>query len=171
MSRPTLIASTSDAPWLPGGSTAEVWAGTEVEVPDTCIIVRLLLTRADADGRRFFCLPTYRGLDLPTMSLGTGPEQMSVADALSLLSERVLGRAELELICLGYVRNVVPARDADYVYPTPWAHVPVFTLPPAVETLPVVTGSWLTLDAARPDLSGRHWWPIVEHHLAASRSG
>ena len=142
-----------------------MWAGTGAPVPDPCIIVRLLLTRPAAQGRQFFSVPTPRGLDLPTEPLGRQPGGTSVADGLSALTSRTLGRADLELACVGFVRNVVPVPDADYPHPTPWAHVPVFE--PASTVEPVIEGSWLTLDAARHDLATRHWWPIVERHLAA----
>lgn len=141
--RLNLVTSTPSAPWLPAGSTAEVWAGASVEVPDPCIIVRLLLSRTTTDGRRFFCVPTYRGLDLPTMPLTLDQEDVGVTEGLSRLSERMLGRDDVGLTCVGYVRNVVPAPNADYAYPTPWAHVPVFV--PAVEVDPIVEGSWLSL--------------------------
>jgi hypothetical protein len=64
------------------------------------------------------------------------------------------------------VRNVVPVPDADYPHPTPWAHVPVVVVDGAPE--PAVDGEWVDLASARDQLSTRHWWPIVEHHLGAA---
>ncbi|GAA1478640.1 hypothetical protein GCM10009623_30860 [Nocardioides aestuarii] len=161
-----LVTSTPAAPWLSDGSTAEVWAGTAVEVPDPCIIVSLLLPRTTSEGHRFFCVPTARGLDLPTKPLGPGPGRVSVDEGLAQLVVQTLGHADVDLACVGYVRNVVPVPDATYPHPTPWAHVPVFE--PTVEVDPVVTGSWVSLDDARPELRARHWRPIVEHRLEAS---
>jgi hypothetical protein len=162
-----LIASTPFASWLPSGSTAEVWAGADCAVPEPCIIVRLLLLRRDAPGKsQFFCLSADRGPDLPALFLGVGSSRLPATEGLARLAEKMLGRQKAAQRCIGYVRNVVPHADATYPYPTPWAHVPVFTVGEAVE--PVVKGQWVTLESARPELSVRHWWPIVEHHLAAS---
>ncbi|GIG55657.1 hypothetical protein Lfu02_00290 [Longispora fulva] len=159
-----LIALVPDAPWLPAGSTAEVWAGTRCGVPEPCVIVRLLLARVSSPGTvEFFCVPTHRGLDLPTLFLGSGPDRMAVPDGLAQLATATLGRADVETGCVGYVRNVVPRPDTAYPHPTPWAHVPVFAVIDDAD--PVVEGSWITLDAARPSLNARHWWTVVEHHL------
>lgn len=106
-----------------------------------------------------------RGPDLPTLFLGSGSGRLPAAEGLARLAERMLGRQEAAERCIGYIRNVVPHADADYPHPTPWAHVPVFTVGEGVE--PVVEGTWVTLDSARPELSVRHWWPIVEYHLTA----
>lgn len=165
MRRPDLVASTPSASWLPDGSTARVWAGADLAVPHPCIIIRLLLTRRVAEDGEFFCVPTSRGLDLPTLPLAMDGKADSVAEGLARLAQQVLGQAAAVLECVGYVRNVVPRPDADYPYPTPWAHVPVFT--PSDEHDPIVEGSWLAIDSARQDLSVRHWWPIVEHHLGS----
>lgn len=159
-----LVATTPDASWLPPGSTAEVWAGRDCDVPDPCIIVRLLLTRGPGPAAsEFFCVPTHRGLDLPTLPVGQDTSRLSAGQAIEALAETVLGAMRVRLRCVGYVRNVVPAPDADYPHPTPWAHVPVFAAKADLE--PVVEGSWVTLDAARADLSVRHWWAIVEQHM------
>lgn len=158
------IVRIENAPWLPTGSAAEVWVGTDCATPESSIIVRLSLTARDAQGSRtFFCLPIAKGLDLPTLFLGRASERMSVAAGLSELQQTILGTTGHELRCVGYVRNVVPSPDASYPHPTPYAHVPVFLAPEG--TVPVVEGTWVTVDAARMDLTGRHWWPIVEHTL------
>ena len=68
---------------------------------------------------------------------------------------------------VGFVRNVVPAPDSVYAYPTPWAHVPVLAVDGAAD--PVVDGEWIDLERARDALGTRHWWPVVEHRLTAPR--
>lgn len=166
MSDERLISSTPTAPWLPNGSTAEAWAGSDCAVPDPCIIVRLLLVRqAAADGAEFFCIRTFRGLDLPSLPLATGSTVMSTTEGIASLANSTLGRSDVEHRCVGYIRNVVPDADADYPYPTPRAHVPVFVPTEAAE--PACEGSWLSLDEAHSELAVRHWWPIVEHHIKA----
>ena len=160
-----LITSTPCAPWLPDGSTAEAWAGSDCTVPDPSIIVRLLLVRQMAGATEFFCVPTDRGLDLPTLRLGSGAALMTAGQGLALLASRTCDRADAPHHCVGYIRNVVPNPDSAYPHPTPWAHVPVFVPTEAVN--PVCDGTWLNPDSARDGLSVRHWWPIVEHHLNA----
>lgn len=165
MSRARRIVSTENAPWLPPGSCAEVWAGDDCRAPEPSIIVRLLLTSADADARRtFFCVLTPKGPDLPTLFLGRGPERMSLDAGLAELQRRTLGREGLQLRCVGYVRNVVPSPDASYPHPTPHAHVPVFVAPEG--TTPAVEGRWVAQEHARGELDSRHWWPIVAEHLS-----
>ncbi|QMU96574.1 hypothetical protein FVO59_04630 [Microbacterium esteraromaticum] len=164
MSDERLIATVPAAPWLPHGSHAEAWAGHECLVPDPCIIVRLLLVRHTTRGVEFFCVPTPRGLDLPSLPLSAGSAGVSTTEGVSSLASKTLGRADIEHRCVGYIRNVVPEGDADYPHPKPWAHVPVFV--PTKGTEPVCEGSWVSLDDARPELQGRHWLPIVEHHLS-----
>jgi hypothetical protein len=162
-----LIAEIPFAPWLPPGSTAEVWAGADCAVPEPCIIVRLLLSRRGDSGKaEFFCSPTHRGLDIPALPLGSDPDRLTAAGGLYLLAGQVLGRSEAAYPCIGYVRNVVPYPDAGYPHPAPLAHIPVFVADKRAG--PVADGTWVTLDAARPDLHVRHWWPIVEHRLTAA---
>lgn len=166
MSDAHLIATTPSAPWLPPGSTAEVWAGADCQVPAPCIIVRLLLVRDAGYGvASFFCRLTQRGLDLPTSDLGRNPNRWPLSEGLKRLAEETVGEVALAARCVGYVRNVVPRPDAAYPHPIPWAHVPVFVATQSAE--PIVEGQWATLQAARADLSVRHWWPIVEHHLTS----
>ncbi|GAB4003655.1 hypothetical protein [Nocardioides ultimimeridianus] len=158
-----LIGSVPDAPWLPTGSTAEAWAGADCAVPDAVIIVRLLLSRQGAAGPELFTVRTERGPDLPTERLAAG-EPVSWEEALADLARRTHGAGGVEHRCIGYIRNVVPAPDAAYPHPVPWAHVPVFEPSGPVE--PVCDGTWVGLAASRPDLAVRHWWPVVERHLA-----
>lgn len=159
-----LIATTAEAPWLPAGSSAEVWAGEDCALAEPAIIVRLLLTeRGPCRRPKFFCVPTGKGLDLPTRFLGSGRERVPLSEGLTTLIHDVLGNTEIATRCAGYVRNVVPTPTDDYPHPTPWAHVPVFLAVDAAE--PVVDGEWIMLDRARTELASRHWWPIVEHHL------
>ena len=153
---------------MPDGSTAEAWAGRDCAVPDPCIIVRLLLTRGVVGGDQFFCVPTYRGLDLPSLALVSDSTSMTTAEGLAALADVTYGRRDLEHVCVGYIRNVVPRADPSYSHPTPWAHVPVFVS--AMPAAPTCDGTWVTLESARSDLSVRHWWPIVEHYLGSSGS-
>lgn len=163
-----LIATTPEAPWLPTGSSAEVWAGEDCAAAEPVIIVRLLLTQSSASGAaEFFCVPTARGLDLPTRFLGVAPEREGPSDGLAALVREVLGLNEVATRCVGYVRNVVPEPDGNYPHPAPWAHVPVFEAV-AADVQPVVAGEWVELDQGRTELPARHWWPIVEHHLTTS---
>lgn len=158
------ISSVPAAPWLPSGSTAEVWAGRDCAIPEPCIIVRLLLVRHGADGVEFFSVPTHRGLDLPSLTLATGSTVMTAAKGVTVLASKTHGSADTRHLRVGYIRNVVPNPDSSYPHPTPWAHVPVFEPVEAVE--PSCDGAWMTLDSARSVLSTRHWWPVVEHRLA-----
>lgn len=159
-----LVATTPEAPWLPPGSSAEVWAGEDCAPAEPVIIVRLLLSKRGPSGHpEFFCVPTGRGLDLPTRFLGAGDDRALPSEGLALLAHDVLGRSEISTRCVGYVRNVVPTPTDGYPHPTPWAHVPVFVT--AEATRPVVDGEWITLDRARAGLTTRHWWRIVERHL------
>ncbi|MQW75298.1 hypothetical protein GHK92_05375 [Nocardioides sp. dk4132] len=130
--------------------------------------MRLLLVRHTAGGAEFFCVPTSRGLDLPSLALARGTTSLTAAEGLALLATTTHGRADIEHLCVGYVRNVVPHPDPSYPHPTPWAHVPVFE--PAGTVEPTCDGTWVSLDTARSELSVRHWWPIVEHRLDPSAS-
>lgn len=70
-------------------------------------------------------------------------------------------RTEVEAtLAISCCRRLDPGPRA----PTPWAHVPVFATQNAAEL--VVNGEWITLDRGRRYLRSRHWWPIVENHLA-----
>lgn len=91
---------------------------------------------------------------------------MTAGDGLAVLTRDTCGSSDVTVRCVGYVRNVVPTPDADYPHPVPWAHVPVFV--PTEQVKPVIDGSWLSLESARPELSIRHWWPIVQHTLNPS---
>lgn len=122
MSRERLITSVPSAPWLPAGSTAEAWAGDPCTVPDPCIIVRLLLVRRAVDGAEFFCVPTFKGLDLPSLALTSGSTRMTTADGLASLASATYDSADVRHGCVGYIRNVVPKPDSSYPHPTPWAH-------------------------------------------------
>lgn len=157
-----MITATVDAPWLPAGSTAEVWSSSGTS-PEPAVIVRLFLT--DGHGpRRFFCVGTDRGLDLPTLFLGHGERGVDgwnpLGDGIARLTRTIVG-ASVATRCVGYVRNVVPRPDDAYLYPTPYAHVPVVT--PVVPVEPVVVGTWVSVPDGSEALSVRHWWPIVEH--------
>jgi hypothetical protein len=146
-----LVHSEPSAAWLPPGSTAEVWAGDDIEVPDPTVIVRLLLQRDTGCHRELFCVETPRGPDLPTRRLGyeEGLPQ--------LLSEHLGGTPPTR--CIGFVRNVVPNPGRDYAFPAPWAHVPVFT--PRDPALTPGPGWWIGPDEAPALLAKRHWWLIA----------
>jgi hypothetical protein len=111
----------------------------------------------------FFCLPTSKGPNLPTTRLWDGPSTIDVREGVRRLQQEVLGRDGLATVCVGFVRNVVPNPDVGYVYPSPWAHVPVMLLDQPAD--PIVTGEWFRVPRGRRLLSDRHWWRIVEHHL------
>lgn len=134
-------------------------------MPDPCIIVRLLLVRQVGGAPEFFCIPTARGLDLPTLYLASGSTVTSSIAGLARLAKQIHGRTDVEHRCVGYVRNVVPDPDPTYPHPGPWAHVPVFRPVETVE--PICDGTWLSPSSALSELTERHWWPIVEHHLSA----
>lgn len=157
-----LLTETPSAPWLPAGSAAQVWVGSDCLNFEPAVIVRLLLIRTSL-APQFFVMPSEKGLDLPTRFLGSADRRASAQDGLADLMSDVVGDADQTTRCVGYVRNVVPAADDDYPHPAPLAHVPVFRM--EVEPDPVVDGSWVTVDTARKSLGERHWWPIVEHAL------
>ncbi|NYE94008.1 hypothetical protein FHU41_000229 [Psychromicrobium silvestre] len=108
--------------------------------------------------------PAAKGLDLPTRFLWTEPIFTPLSVGLSDLKQEVFGQQQIPHRCVGFVRNVVPQADASYRYPTPWAHVPVYLMTEPLE--PIVAGHWLSVEKAREELSERHWWRIVEHHLS-----
>ncbi|SNY42314.1 hypothetical protein [Paractinoplanes atraurantiacus] len=119
---PRLIRSVPAAAWLPPGSTAEVWAGDDLEVPPPAVIVRLAIFRA----RELYCVRTPRGFDLPTLFL----DGLSPMEGVSRLTRQHLPTApggDVPTRCIGYVRNIVPEPDESYRLPAPLAHVPVFT--------------------------------------------
>jgi hypothetical protein len=164
-----LLVTTSGAAWRPAGGDAEVWVGDDVPLPEPTIIVRLLLARSpDGVPARFFCVPSGKGLDLPTRYLEPGPERADPSLGVARLVAEVLGAAsDIPIRCIGFVRNVVRVPDATYPHPVPWAHVPVLTVDDDPE--PVVAGEWVDLASARAGLGAGHWWPIVEHHLGPGR--
>lgn len=162
-----LIGTTLEAPWLPPGGSAEVWAGDDCALPQPAIIVRLLVTRRQASGQNmFFCVPGAKGLDLPTRFLAIDHERAHPAAGLMPLLHDVLGSVDVATRCVGYVRNVVPEPDDAYPHPAPWAHVPVFLAEDGM--IPVVDGDWITVEGGRDVLRARHWWPIVESHLTTT---
>lgn len=158
------ISSLADAPWLPAGSSAEAWVGSSCLVADPVIVVRLLITReTQAGDLEFFCALTPRGINIPTQYLWTDHREESFEAGRARLLDDVVGRHDFETPCIGYIRNVVPIPDQSYVYPVPWAHVPVLLL--AHIAAPQIDGEWHTLATGRPAMSRQHWWPIVEHFL------
>jgi hypothetical protein len=157
---PRLIRSVPDPGWLPAGSTAEVWVGAELEVPEPAVIVRLLVQREVPAGRELFCVETAKGADLPTVFLGTDDGWRPALAGVADLAARYLGRSA-PTRCVGFVRNVVPTPDETYRLPAPTAHVPVFA-PTDPSLVPSAgAGTWIGGTAAPSLLSGRHWWPIA----------
>ncbi|MBL7257662.1 hypothetical protein [Paractinoplanes lichenicola] len=154
MDFPRLVRTVPGASWLPAGSTAEVWAGDDLDIPRPTVIVRLLLTRAPGE---IFCVPTAKGLDIPTTCLTVAHEWQA---GLASLCRVHLGE-EVATRCVGYVRNIVPEPDDAYRLPVPVANVLVFTpraeTPPPDETL----GTWVGRAEAPGLLGERHWWPIA----------
>lgn len=154
--RPTLVATTPDAPWLPPGGRAEVLADPGGVPPRPTGLVRLLVRREG----HVFCVPrTGSGADdLPTRAVpdlgdGVATVRSLAADVLGADALGPDGTAGLRLA--GYVRNVVPAGVGDYPWPVPLAHFAVWT----ASGEPRVPGTWLPLDG--PALRERHWWPLA----------
>jgi hypothetical protein len=150
-----VVQALPGAPWLPPGSRADVIASRQEDPPANTVVVRLALLRAPdllvlgrPDG----------GLDLPTRPV----EAHTPAAALRLLVDDLMGSPiGLSPTLLGYVRNTVPSPDADYPWPVPKACFAVYTasLPPAGDA---DHGVWRPLHVADPELSQRHWWPLME---------
>jgi hypothetical protein len=166
---PRLIRSTPNASWLPAGSTAEVWVGADLDVPEPAVIVRLLLRRATPAGQELFCVRTPKGFDIPTVFLGGvggwRPASAGVAD----LTSQYLAE-ELPTRCIGFVRNVVPHPDETYRLPTPVGHVPVFTPRHPSPAPASEAGTWIGAADAPSLLAERHWWPIAGEVLGTQRT-
>ena len=158
-----LVAQVPEAPWLPPGSTAQVWVGRDCVGYEPTIIVRLLVTRSSDEGEQFFTTRSTKGDDLPTLFLGSAGQRLSPDAGLLALLEGTIGRRDATTRCIGFVRNVVASPDESYAHPTPHAHVPVFLV--TNDATPTADGSWFTLDTARPTMQERHWWPVIEHYL------
>ncbi|GAB2570469.1 hypothetical protein Aab01nite_06000 [Paractinoplanes abujensis] len=154
MDFPRLVRTVPGAPWLPAGSTAEVWAGEDLDIPRPAVIVRLLLTRAPGE---IFCVPTPRGPDLPTTVLGTVHRWQAGVAGLC----RVHLGSEVATRCVGYVRNIVPEPDETYRLPVPDANVLVFTPRTEPPEPDGTLGAWVGRDEAPALLGQRHWWPIA----------
>lgn len=153
------------APWLPSGSSAEVWVGNNFPATEPAIVTRLLhIRRTPGHEPEFFCVPTTRGPNLPTRYLWNGSDSESLSVGTSRLIWEIFEQTNVAARCIGFIRNVVHTPNSSYTYPVPWAHVPVFLV--ANTAHPIVDGEWFGADRARIELSDRHWWPIVEHYLA-----
>jgi len=155
-----LIRSVPDAAWLPAGGTAEIWAGADIKVPEPAVIVRLLVQRTTQAGAELFCVPTAKGLDIPTVFLGSGDGWRPWPAGVAELTSRFLAQ-DVSTRCVGFVRNIVPIPDDTYRLPPPVAHVPVFT---PVDPLLAPTegdGTWIGPADAPSLLAERHWWPIA----------
>lgn len=153
------------APWLPPGSSAETWVGNTFPPAEPAVITRLLVIRQRQGHQpEFFCVPTMKGPNLPTRYLGDESVREPLVEGTSRLISEIFEQTDVATHCIGFIRNVVPAPDPSYVYPAPWANVPVFLV--AGTAPPIVDGEWFNADRAGTELADRHWWPIVEHYLA-----
>ncbi|GAA1650526.1 hypothetical protein [Actinoplanes couchii] len=152
-----LIRSVPGAPWLPEESTAEVWSGADIEVPEPAVIVRLLVQRQAGTGRELFCIRTPKGLDIPTVFLGTEDGWRPASEGIAELTSQFLTDGTATR-CVGFVRNIVPAPDETYRLPAPLAHVPVFTPRDATAVPPEDAGTWI---GDPSPLAERHWFPIA----------
>ena len=150
-----VLVSHPDAPWLPKGGRADVvLAGGRAVAPTPTCLVRLVATR---DGRVLVApRPDGRGLDLPTLHVGT----MGVQERVRALLLEALGDVH-PVALLGYVHNVVPEATGDYPWPAPDAYFSVWhsRLPTDAD----VGGVWLDAVDAEAHLGDRHWWPLAAH--------
>jgi hypothetical protein len=154
-----VVEAVPGAPWLPPGSRADVIASRQAEAPANTVVVRLALLRGPdllvverSDG----------GWDLPSLAVG---DQSPVAALAALVEDLVgataaLSPSALSPTLLGYVRNTVPSPDVDYPWPVPKACFAVYTDRVAPADLAGV-GTWVSLDRVEPELSQRHWWPLM----------
>ncbi|WP_157606228.1 MULTISPECIES: DUF4031 domain-containing protein [unclassified Phycicoccus] len=151
-----VVRAVPDAPWLPPGSRADVIASRQDDAPANTVVVRLVLLRGPdllvverPDG----------GADLPSRRVGDG----SVPEAVGELVRELLGSpAALAPHLVGYVRNTVPTPDDGYPWPTPKACFAVFA-DRILESDDASVGTWRGWSDATAELSGRHWWPLVDH--------
>jgi hypothetical protein len=151
-----VVRAVPDAPWLPPGSRADVIASRQDDAPANTVVVRLALLRG-AD-----LLVVERpdgGADLPSRRVGHG----AVPETVGGLVEELMGSpTALAPRLLGYVRNTVPTPDDGYPWPTPKACFAVFA-DRLFESDDVAIGTWRRLSDVTAQLSGRHWWPLVDH--------
>lgn len=154
-----VIASTTDAPWLPSGSRADVIVSRQDNPPANTVVVRLALRRQGA--LLVLDRPGSGGSDLPSAPVGG----LSPLEALDRLHAVVTGEPlPPSTRLLGYVRNTVPAPDAAYPWPAPQAAFVVWTDEPAPSVSPLA-GRWLEPDRLERELGQRHWWPLFGHPL------
>jgi hypothetical protein len=155
-----LIKSVPEASWLPPGSTAEVWAGADIEVPEPVVIVRLLARRRTGAGWEVFCIRTPTGFDIPTVFLGSEDGWRPAAEGIAeLTSQYLVGGTSTR--CVGFVRNIVSVPDETYRLPVPFAHVPVFAPRDSSVVPSDDAGTWIGAVDALSLLAQRHWWPIA----------
>ncbi|MEO5983841.1 MAG: hypothetical protein ABIQ13_16155, partial [Pedococcus sp.] len=159
-----VIHAVPGAPWLPPGSRADVIASRQAEPPTRTVVVRLALFR----GPDLLVLERLTGgLDLPSAPVG----DLTPGDALDRLLAVVVGRGHaLAPRLLGYVRNTVPAPEADYPWPVPKACFAVWHDElVSGDDLGTGVGQWVRRDEAAQSLGNRHWWPLITHHDEAPR--
>jgi hypothetical protein len=155
-----VVHSTPDPAWLPAGSRVDVISSSQDGPPANTVVVRLAVLRED--GLVVLDRPDRTGPDLPSAPVGGH----GVEDVLGLLEGLVLGPgAGAGHRLLGYVRNTVPAPDADYPWPAPLACFAVYAVRDTGR--PLLAGSWLSASDAEGALGDRHWWPLLERELRA----
>ena len=159
-----VIHAVPGAPWLPPGSRADVIASRQAEPPTRTVVVRLALFR----GPDLLVLERLTGgLDLPAAPVG----DLTPRAALDRLLAVVAGTGHaLAPRLLGYVRNTVPAPEADYPWPVPKACFAVWHDElVSGDDLGTGVGQWVRRDEAAQTLGNRHWWPLITHHDEAPR--
>jgi hypothetical protein len=150
-----VVQALPGAPWLPPGSRADVIASRQEDAPANTVVVRLALVRGS---ELFVVKRPDGGWDLPSRPVGDQTPTAALAAAVAGL----LGtRDAVSPTLLGYVRNTVPAPDADYPWPVPKACFAVYVARIGAAA-GAQGGTWLSLDRVGPELSQRHWWPLVE---------
>jgi hypothetical protein len=153
-----VIRAVPDAPWLPPGSRADVIASRQEQPPTSTVVVRLALFR----GPDLLVLERLTGgFDLPSAPVGGLTPQEALGRLLAVVAGA--GRVAAPRL-LGYVRNTVPAPDADYPWPVPKACFAVWhTELDRRDDLGTGVGQWVRREQAAADLGDRHWWPLITH--------
>lgn len=77
------------------------------------------------------------------------------AAAIHSLADSVIGEGAA-VHFVGAVRNVVHSSDAEYAWPTPFAHFGVW----AADEAPLIDGTWVDITDGVSPLRDRHWYPL-----------
>jgi 8-oxo-dGTP pyrophosphatase MutT (NUDIX family) len=114
MSGATHVETHADVPWLPAGSSAEVWLD-DGDVPSGLCTSAFVLA-FDGEGRMLMSNVLKRGPDIPGghVEPGEEPDGAAVREALEETGAtvRLVGK-------VGHLRLLVPAPPAGYRYPAP----------------------------------------------------